>query len=104
MQTANPVQNVAVIGAGAAGLACAYLASKSEKHDVTVFEATEHAGGHAWTVEVSPGTAASRQHACILCCKCGAAFFTNCINGDCRLMERLLILDSWCTMSTHIPT
>ncbi len=53
MPASSAAQNVAVIGAGAAGLACAYLASKSEKHDVTVFEATEHAGGHAWTVEVS---------------------------------------------------
>ena len=48
----SAAQNVAVIGAGAAGLASAYIASKSENHDVTVFEATEHAGGHAWTVEV----------------------------------------------------
>ena len=55
-------QRVAVVGAGAAGLAAAYQASKSAEHEVTLFEATEHAGGHAWTVEVSGG---------VLCLMCG---------------------------------
>jgi len=39
---------VAVIGAGISGLSASWLLSK--KHDVTVFEADEHFGGHANTV------------------------------------------------------
>lgn len=41
---------VAVIGAGISGLACAWRLRQT--HDVTVFEASNHAGGHAHTVEV----------------------------------------------------
>ena len=40
--------NVAVIGAGISGLGAAWLLSK--KHNVTVFEADNHFGGHANTV------------------------------------------------------
>ena len=39
---------IAVIGAGISGLSAAWLLSK--KHDVTVYEADEHFGGHANTV------------------------------------------------------
>ena len=41
---------IAIVGAGIAGLACAYTLTR--KHDVTVFEAGQYAGGHANTVDV----------------------------------------------------
>lgn len=41
---------IAVIGSGISGLVCARLLHS--KHDVTVFEAAEHVGGHAHTVSV----------------------------------------------------
>ncbi len=44
---------VAVVGAGIAGLVVAHHLSPG--HDVTVFEAADHAGGHAHTVEVALG-------------------------------------------------
>lgn len=44
--------DVAVIGAGASGLAAAYLASKGSTR-VTLYEAGSQLGGHANTVEVS---------------------------------------------------
>jgi uncharacterized protein len=44
---------VAVVGAGIAGLVVAHRLSPT--HDVTVFEAADHAGGHAHTVEVALG-------------------------------------------------
>jgi uncharacterized protein len=46
-----PGQRIAVIGAGIAGLASAYLLSR--KHRVTLFEAAGYAGGHAHTVDVT---------------------------------------------------
>jgi len=45
------VGRVAVIGAGAAGLACGWLLARGG-YDVTIFEASSQAGGHARTVEV----------------------------------------------------
>jgi uncharacterized protein len=45
---------IAVIGAGVSGLVAAHLLRRD--HDVTVLEAQDRAGGHAWTVEVDlPG-------------------------------------------------
>lgn len=45
---------VAVVGAGAAGLAAAL--ALHDDHDVTLFEAQDRAGGHAWTIDVElPG-------------------------------------------------
>lgn len=47
----DPPQSVAVIGAGAAGLACAWLLARGG-YSVYVFEARETAGGHAHTVDI----------------------------------------------------
>lgn len=44
---------VAVVGSGAAGLTAAYLLQA--RHDVTVFERNDYAGGHAHTVTVPGG-------------------------------------------------
>jgi len=46
-------QRIAVIGAGIAGLSCAWLLSK--RHDVTLFEAEARLGGHSHTVDVTVG-------------------------------------------------
>ncbi|HTR09757.1 MAG TPA: FAD-dependent oxidoreductase [Paraburkholderia sp.] len=47
---AQPHQRIAVVGAGIAGLASAYLLSRS--HRVTLFEAAGYLGGHTHTVDV----------------------------------------------------
>ena len=41
---------IAIVGAGVSGLVCAHLLS--ERHDVTVFEANDYAGGHTNTIRV----------------------------------------------------
>ena len=46
----NKKKKVAVVGAGISGIGAAWLLSK--KHDVTIFEADQHFGGHANTVNV----------------------------------------------------
>jgi uncharacterized protein len=43
--------DIAVVGTGIAGMACAWLLS--ERHRVTVYESAEYVGGHANTVEVA---------------------------------------------------
>jgi uncharacterized protein len=43
-------KRIAVIGGGVSGLVTAHLLAP--RHDVTVFEASERPGGHAWTVDV----------------------------------------------------
>ncbi len=48
--------DIAVIGTGIAGLACAWLLS--ERHRVTVYESADRVGGHANTVEVSTASGA----------------------------------------------
>ncbi len=45
---------IAIIGAGIAGLASAYYLCR--RHELTVFEASEHVGGHARTVCVEAGS------------------------------------------------
>ncbi|OWY37522.1 NAD/FAD-binding protein [Xenophilus sp. AP218F] len=50
MQTSSS-QRIAVIGAGIAGLAAAYLLSR--RHAVTLFEAADRLGGHTHTVDVT---------------------------------------------------
>ncbi|MDG1996311.1 MAG: FAD-dependent oxidoreductase [Emcibacteraceae bacterium] len=47
----NKKLNIAIIGAGISGLGAAWLLSK--KHNVTVFEADRHLGGHANTVNAN---------------------------------------------------
>ena len=42
---------IAISGAGIAGLTCAHLLHP--RHEITVFEAAERPGGHAWTVDVA---------------------------------------------------
>lgn len=46
-----PGQQIAVVGAGIAGLASAYLLSR--RHSVTLFEAGDYLGGHTRTVDVT---------------------------------------------------
>ena len=43
--------DIAVVGSGIAGMACAWLLS--ERHRVTMYESAEHIGGHANTVEIA---------------------------------------------------
>ncbi|MBA2348903.1 MAG: FAD-dependent oxidoreductase [Solirubrobacterales bacterium] len=45
-----PRKRIAIVGAGVSGLVTAHLLHA--QHDVTVFEAQDRAGGHAWTVDV----------------------------------------------------
>ena len=54
MRPESPAQHVAVIGAGAAGLAAAWLLSQSQK--VTLLEQESRLGGHAHTAHVTPGS------------------------------------------------
>ena len=44
---------IAIVGAGISGLTSAYLLHR--KHDITVFESNDYAGGHARTVDVRSG-------------------------------------------------
>ena len=46
--------NIAVIGSGISGLACAHYLSA--QHQVSVFEAGPRVGGHTATVDVQLGT------------------------------------------------
>jgi predicted NAD/FAD-binding protein len=43
--------NIAIIGSGISGLTCAYLLNR--RHAITLFEASDRAGGHTHTVDVS---------------------------------------------------
>jgi predicted NAD/FAD-binding protein len=52
------MKNIAIIGSGISGLTTAYLLAK--KHKVTVFEKSEHIGGHTATVDVE---VAGKYHA-----------------------------------------
>jgi uncharacterized protein len=47
---ARPRKQIAIVGAGVSGLVTAHLLR--DQHDVTVFEAQDRAGGHAWTIDV----------------------------------------------------
>jgi predicted NAD/FAD-binding protein len=47
---AAPRKRIAIVGAGVSGLISAHLLH--EDHDVTVFEAQDRPGGHAWTLDV----------------------------------------------------
>ena len=55
MTTPNPTprKSIAVIGSGVAGLTAAYLLDA--RHEVTLFERNDYAGGHTNTVDVSSG-------------------------------------------------
>lgn len=43
-------QRIAIVGAGISGLVCAYLLS--QRHDIVVYEAGDHIGGHTNTIDV----------------------------------------------------
>ena len=45
---------IAIVGAGISGLTAAHVLSR--RHDITVFEASDYAGGHTNTIEVSEGS------------------------------------------------
>ena len=49
--TAKPRKRIAVIGAGIAGLATAWLLSR--RHEVVLLEANDYLGGHTNTVDVT---------------------------------------------------
>ena len=51
MEDRQAPRDIAVIGTGIAGLACAWLLS--ERHRITVYEAADRVGGHANTVTVA---------------------------------------------------
>ena len=51
--TKNSGLNIAVAGAGAAGIVAAYLLQ--ERHRVSLFEANDYIGGHTHTVEIPDG-------------------------------------------------
>ena len=44
------MQRIAIVGAGISGLVCAYLLS--QRHDIVVYEAGDHIGGHTNTIDV----------------------------------------------------
>ncbi len=46
-------EKIAIIGAGIAGLGCAYFLHK--KYDITIFEKNNYAGGHSYTYMVTEG-------------------------------------------------
>ena len=47
-------KNIAIIGAGAAGLSAAFYLSK-EKYNITVFESAPFVGGQASTIDINGG-------------------------------------------------
>ncbi len=49
-------QRIAIIGTGIAGLGCAYFLH--DRHDLTLFEQADYAGGHTNTIDVGRGTGA----------------------------------------------
>jgi len=54
-------RSIAIVGAGIAGLTCAFLLDPH--HDLTIFEAEDRLGGHANTVEIDlDEVAGSRRH------------------------------------------
>ena len=53
MDLQKPGLRIAVLGAGVAGLTAAFLLS--EKHDVTIYEKNDYAGGHTNTVIIPDG-------------------------------------------------
>jgi predicted NAD/FAD-binding protein len=85
---------IAIIGAGIAGLTCAYLLHP--EHEITVFEAAERPGGHAWTVEVETELDVQRVDTGFV------VFNDRNYPGFERLLERLGVASQPSTMSFSV--
>jgi uncharacterized protein len=85
---------IAIIGAGIAGLTCAHLLHP--RHEITVFEAAERAGGHTWTIDVETGRAVHRVDTGFV------VFNERKYPGFTRLLERLGVATQPSTMSFSV--
>jgi predicted NAD/FAD-binding protein len=86
--------NVAIVGAGIAGLTCAHLLQP--EHEITVFEADDCPGGHTRTVDVETERGLYRVDT-------GFVVFNDCnYPGFERLLERLGVASQPSTMSFSV--
>ena len=52
MRSPTPIKQIAIVGSGISGLACAWRLAQSG-HCATLFEANDYFGGHTHTVDVT---------------------------------------------------